>query len=118
MTPDRYIGLQEMKRRAMRALERGTENAAGNVKRDAEPLIPVDEGIARESLRQDPARRRGDTVSVDVEVGGGQPWYAPIVHQRTNVRHRVGQAKFLEEPLLRNVPETHEEIRQAARREF
>ena len=115
---DGYIGLQALQRKAMRALERGTEAAAGNVERDAEPLIPVDEGIARESLRQDPPRRRGDRVSVDVEVGGGQPWYAPIVHERTDVRHDVGQAKFLEQPLLSNVPETREEIRQAARREF
>lgn len=113
-----YIGIGAIKARAMRAVTLGTMAAAEQVKRDAEPLIPVESGLSRESLRRDPPVRKGNRVSVDVEVGGAQVWYAPIVHQRTDVKHVVGRSKFLETPLLQNVPVAREAVRRAGQREF
>lgn len=43
-------------------------------------------------------------------------WYAIFVHERTELRHRVGKAKFLEDPFNRLLPGLSRRVRSFIRR--
>ena len=63
-------------------------------------------GTLRDSHETSAPRRKGDTVQVDIQVGGPAAGYAAVVHERViapsgrPVKHIVGQAKFLESAIL------------------
>jgi len=69
--------------------------AAGNaVMTDAKQRAPIDTGVLRASgyvTLPDPQSPR-----VEVGFGGAAAQYALIQHERTEFRHEVGEAKFLE----------------------
>ena len=52
--------------------------------------VPRDEGTLRNSLR---VLRRDDAV--DLVAGGAAAPYALVQHERTDFRHRVGEARYL-----------------------
>lgn len=58
--------------------------------------IPVDTGRLRSTHYVAPPTRDGDGIFVEVGVGTD---YAVAVHERTEARHAVGEAKFLERAL-------------------
>ncbi len=62
--------------------------------------VPVDTGRLRASATVSPVKREGGRFYVEVGYGTD---YAIYVHERTELRHRVGKAKFLEDPLKRNI---------------
>ena len=83
----------------------------------SQPLVPVDTGALKRSGRVEPARE-GETVlksktrrSSDprgnasqkggsvLVYGGGKIDYAGVVHYRLDVKHPVGQAQFVGQPL-------------------
>ena len=95
-------------------LNRGNASA---ILEDSQPLVPVDTGALKRSGRVKPARagatviksttsrrsdprgataRKGGSVLV---YGGGQIAYAGVVHYRLDVKHKVGQAQFVGQPL-------------------
>lgn len=53
--------------------------------------VPVDEGTLRNSLR---VLKRGG-YAVDLVAGGAAAPYALVQHERTDFRHRVGEARYL-----------------------
>ena len=65
---------------------------------DAEMVgrIPVDTGRLRSTHYVAPPTQDGDGIYVEVGVGTD---YAVAVHERTEARHVVGEAKFLERAL-------------------
>ena len=63
---------------------------------DMVPRIPVDTGRLRSTHYVAPPTRDGDGIYVEVGVGTD---YAVPVHERTEVSHKVGEAKFLERAL-------------------
>lgn len=65
---------------------------------DAKKNTPVDTGTLRSSgiVTPRPADHR-----VDLSFGGAASAYAAIVHERLDVHHPVGEAKFLENALNR-----------------
>lgn len=67
------------------------------VHRDAVLLTPVDHGNLRQSAYVAPPRNMQDPTT---EIGYGTDYAVPV-HERTEVYHRVGQAKFLETPIMR-----------------
>jgi len=60
------------------------------------PRIPVDTGRLRASHYVAPPKRDGGVLVVEVGVGMK---YAVPVHERTELRHTVGEAKYLENAL-------------------
>jgi len=74
---------------------------------------PVDTGRLRASATVTPVKEEGDTFYVEVGYGTD---YAIYVHERTELRHKVGKAKFLEDPLKENANNYKEWIRSAIRR--
>lgn len=67
-------------------------------------LVPVDTGALRSTgTVERPVIKRGD-VSVTLAFGGPAEPYAAAVHENLNARHPVGQAKYLEQPVLEAMP--------------
>lgn len=78
------------------AAARGIYAAGEVILADATERTPVDTGRLRSSGYCAPPRgTAGDYV---VEVGFGTD-YAPAVHEKTEVHHAVGEAKFLEKAI-------------------
>jgi hypothetical protein len=65
---------------------------------------PVDLGPLRASHTVFPPKGQGDTVTVDIAVGGPSASYAVIVHEDLMATHTTGQAKFLESTLRESAP--------------
>ncbi len=63
-------------------------------------LVPVETGTLRASGYVDAPEVSGLGVSVELGYGGAASAYAMIQHERMDYRHRVGQAKYLEQPFL------------------
>ena len=61
---------------------------------------PVEFGTLRNSHETSFPSYKGDEVSVEIKVGGPAAPYAVAVHERLDVHHKAGQAKFLESTLL------------------
>lgn len=77
----------------------GMHMAALIVKGTALPLTPIETGNLRGSWFSHPLQQ-GDNIGVELGYGEGAS-YAVYVHERTELHHDVGQAKFLEEALKR-----------------
>lgn len=71
---------------------------------EAKKRTPVDTGALRASGHVGGPFRRGNTVEVKLGFGGPSAPYAIFVHERLDVFHKVGQAKFLESVLLESAP--------------
>lgn len=89
-------------------------------------LVPVDTGTLKASKRVLPPEITPDGVRVVVGYGygeednpkSGEPaiGYAIPVHERTDVHHQVGQAKFLEQAVQEHMHELGPEIRTSIQR--
>lgn len=64
------------------------------------PLVPVDLGILRASHFVDSPQMDGDDMTIDFGYGGAASAYAWVQHEELSYQHSVGQAKYLEEPVL------------------
>lgn len=101
---------------AVQGLRRGLYQEAEKIMTASKELVPVDTGTLRASGHVQLPVQRGVRVSVDLGYGGPagrgnlgasnrEPvGYAVIVHEKLNVHHTVGQAKYLEVPLQRAKP--------------
>jgi hypothetical protein len=67
---------------------------------DAKQLCPVDTGNLRASGHVTQPEVTGESVSVVLGFGGPAVKYALPVHERLDVHHPNGQAKYLEQPML------------------
>lgn len=100
-------GVERLQRALTEAGARANEGAAAGLTRvaetiisDAVPLVPVDTGTLRASHLVQPPEMSESNVTVTFGFGGAASDYAVVVHERMDVHHPVGQAKFLEEPTL------------------
>lgn len=62
---------------------------------------PVETGALRASGHVDGPHDEGSAVWIELAYGGAAAGYALIVHERTDVHHPVGKAKYLEDPAMR-----------------
>lgn len=92
--------------------------SAEEVMAKAKELTPVDTGALRASGHVQPPVEDARGVSVELGFGGPAAPYAVYVHENLDARHTVGQAKFLEEPLMQDVGEIQLELNQAVREAF
>jgi hypothetical protein len=90
-------GVQAMAKRRGKSVVRVE---AEKVMLQAKRLAPVDDGVLQASGRVHPAELEGTKVTVRLTFGGDAKDYAIPVHERLDVRHTNGQAKFLETPVL------------------
>jgi hypothetical protein len=94
-------------------LYRQAEDVMGDSKQN---YVPVDTGTLKSSGYVELPERDGDQLRVEMGYGGAAAPYAIYVHERLDVRHPVGQAKFLELPLLAAVETIFTAIADAVRR--
>ena len=70
---------------------------------DAKRRTPVDTGALRASGQVHPPEARSGAVEVTIGFGNSAVRYAVYVHENLTARHPVGEAKYLERPLLEAV---------------
>ena len=61
---------------------------------------PVDTGALLNSHEVSVPSIQGNDIEVTIKVGGPAAKYAVAVHERTELNHTIGQAKFLESAVL------------------
>jgi hypothetical protein len=83
------------------AMATGVWAVAQNTLTRAKQKVPVDTGALRSSGTVDPATppKAGQLVEITAGFGGPAAPYAIVVHERTDIAHREGEAKFLETAL-------------------
>lgn len=64
---------------------------------------PVKTGQLRDSGAVSDPVITSDEISITMSFGGGSVTWAVAVHERTYIKHRTGQSKFLESVFLENV---------------
>ena len=86
--------------------------AAENIATQAKRLTPVDTGALRSSAHVTPPEINGSILTVTIGYGGPagsgnqgdtnsvDVGYAVLVHENLTAHHPVGQAKYLEQPVL------------------
>jgi hypothetical protein len=72
--------------------------------RSKQEFVPVDLGALRASGHVQEPTRRGKDVEVVMAYGGPAAPYALIQHENPDFRHRVGQWKYLEQPMREAEP--------------
>lgn len=83
---------------------------------EAQALTPVKTGVLKASaFVNEPVAVEG-AISVTVGFGGAASAYAVRQHEDLSFRHRVGQAKFLEQPFLQRAKTLAENIAASMKR--
>lgn len=82
------------------ALGKGVHGAAQEIMNDAKKRTPVKTGALRASGTVSEPMVDGKGVYCELRFGGAAASYAIFVHERTNARHPVGEAKFLENAVI------------------
>ncbi|MGB7157118.1 MAG: hypothetical protein WBD40_03565 [Tepidisphaeraceae bacterium] len=107
-------GLGEARARGIAAARRSVSRFAQHVIGDAQELAPVDTGALKASGTALPAEAKGTEISAQI---GFNTNYAAAVHERLDVNHDQGEAKFLETAMRKNTPKMAEfvidEVRKA-----
>jgi hypothetical protein len=90
--------------RAKDLLSGGLYTVAEEVMTRAKEIVPVDTGNLKSTGHVAPPEIRGNEASVELGFGGTagkgtEVGYAFYVHEDMTAHHRVGQAKYLEQPL-------------------
>lgn len=79
-------------------------------------LVPVDTGVLRNTGHVSPLTKDSKGWLVLLGYGGPAAPYAIHVHERTNVPHKVGQAKYLEVPAVEAAADIPARIRDRLKR--
>jgi hypothetical protein len=72
---------------------------------EAKSQTPVDTGRLRSTLRAEGPFQDGNKISAAVVAGGDDAPFAVVVYEDLDAEHAVGNAKFLERPLMENASE-------------
>ena len=102
--------------RALEAAERALYEEAQSVMAESKGLVPVDTGRLKASGHVETPRDDGRTISVTLGYGGAASNYAEQVHEDLFVFHNVGQAKYLELPLILRQPQLQANIKERVKR--
>lgn len=87
----------------------GIEKAMGIIYDSSQPLVPVDTGALKRSgtiIKVD----NGYTIKYHSENPKNGYNYAVIQHENTSFKHRVGQAKYLEDAIKNNLDKIEDAI--------
>ena len=85
---------------------------------EAKKECPVDTGTLRSSGYTAKPKWDGARIVVELGFGGAAAPYAVYVHERLDLRHTVGKAKYLEDPTMAALPELPARLSTAIRREL
>lgn len=93
-----------------RSTDEGIRDAMSTILQEAKDEAPMDTGALRESGRlvQSPA-----STKIIFEAP-----YAEIQHENLHYAHKIGKAKYLEDPFLRNVGLLYETVQRQVNKDF
>lgn len=92
------LELKKQVRQIKNATSEGLSAAAQHLLNQSLPLVPVDTGRLRASGKVTEASPLTKYVSYQAFDPNSGYEYAPIQHESLNYKHKVGQAKYLEDP--------------------
>ncbi len=81
---------------------KGIEKAMGIIYNSSQPLVPVDTGRLKRSGKITQIKNGYQLKYKALNPKNGYD-YAPIQHENTTFKHRVGQAKYLEKAVTMNM---------------
>ncbi len=90
----------------VKAAARALRNEAQEAFANSQDEVPVDTGALKASGRIRPevgVFERGNEVYVELTYGGSATEYSIYVHENLEAYHPHGKAKYLEDPLVRQV---------------
>ena len=94
-----------------RALAEALLTTAHHIAGQADELVPVDTGALKSSQDVTHPKGTSQTMNSRITYGGPSASYALEVHENLAMNHpRGGQAKFLEEPFLKETADWPEPI--------
>lgn len=92
--------LARMGPNALEAAQAAMADEMDSIMEEAKRRTPVDVGTLKGSGSVFPPERVGDQITVTAGFGGAASDYAVVVHEDLNANHPIGEAKFLEKPML------------------
>jgi len=101
---DLHRRMKDAQKRIPTALERAVYAEALLVEQVSRSLTPVLTGALRASHVTGLPETSGGEITVSITVGGPAAPYAVFVHERLDLHHTNGQAKFLETAVLAAAP--------------
>lgn len=84
----------------------------------AKRQTPVDTGVLRASGHVQKPKVDPGKITVTLGFGGPAAPYAVYVHERTELRHHVGKAKYLEDPFREAMLGIEQRLASAIKREL
>lgn len=105
--------LRTFKKRAMSVAAGILREEGEDTMTDSKELAPVEYGVLRASGHVEGPDMTGNVITVTMAYGGAAEEYAYIVHERMDVHHPVGQAKYLEQPVLEHAPNIPKRMQKA-----
>jgi hypothetical protein len=93
--------LEALKSQMDHAIDCALYEEAQILRTDAMRHCPVDTGTLRGAHYATLPEKQGDARAVEVGTGGPAKHYAKWVHERTSLKHKVGEAKWLENAFKR-----------------
>lgn len=94
--PEMNRALQAVRDRLLQGAATGSFVAANEIMTEAKERCPVDTGTLRGSGYVEAPVVSETGVTVELGFGGPAAPYAVLVHEKTEARHPVGEAKFFE----------------------
>lgn len=94
------LGMKKIAKASNQELAAAVYEEALLVEQESRRRTPVDTGALRASHVTTIPEINKDEIRVEISVGGPAAPYAVAVHEKVEVRHPVGQAKFLESAVL------------------
>ena len=98
--PQLKAALRKAGDRAPKALASAFYIEAEKIMRASREIVPVSSGRLKGSAVVQLPEINMSGVSIEFGYGGAASTYAAAVHERLDLHHPVGRAKFLEEPTL------------------
>ena len=116
VTVEQHLGadMKAYKGKLKLAVSRAMRQEGETTMTEAKSETPVETGALRASGLVDGPHTEGDVIILELGFGGSASDYALIVHERMDVHHPVGKAKYLEDPCMRMADRLPNAIARAA----
>jgi hypothetical protein len=111
--------LQQLARDAPRVMKKAVYEFAQTEMTEMKRLVPVDTGALRASGHiEQPVAHADGRITCTLGFGGTAVDYAVPVHEDLEAFHRVGQAKYVEQPLAESAAHFADRVAASVKRDL
>lgn len=108
--------LAELGERALFEAGKALYAEAELIMTESKKQCPVDTGTLRSTGYVEEPEHSGDQATVQMGYGGPAAPYAVVQHERLDFKHKVGKAKYLEDPVKAAAPKLPRALAERLRR--